>query len=148
MTDDADQSSGPVAEFFEHDHDRLDECFEEYRRLKNETFENAREHFLEFHEGLLEHIEWEEEVLFPAFEAKMGEGLTGTMRVEHEQIKDALEVLHEKITDGQKPSDRDDERLLKYLEPHNDSEETVLYPAIDRHLDEEPLEEVFEKIDH
>lgn len=148
MTENPDQSSESVSEFFEHDHARLDECFEDYRRLKNEDFEEARESFLRFYEGLLKHIEWEDEVLFPAFEEKMGEGLTGTMRVEHEQIKDALEVLHEKVSDDQIPSERDDERLLKYLEPHNNSEETVLYPAIDRHLDEETLREVFSAIDH
>lgn len=148
MTEQRSDSPDRVSEFFEHDHDRLDECFETYRQRKHEDLEQARESFLQFYRGLLEHIEWEDEILFPAFEAEMGEGLTGTMRVEHEQIKDALEVIYDKITDGETPTDHDDERLLKYLEPHNDSEETVLYPAIDRHLDQGTLEDVFTEIDH
>lgn len=135
-----------VSEFFEHDHEELDASFEAYRELKNEDFERAREYFRDFYRGLRTHIQWEDEVLFPAFEAEMGDGLTGTMRVEHEQIKEALEVLHSQVIEGEKPPERDEERLLKFLEPHNESEEIVLYPAIDRHLDESTIQNVFDQL--
>jgi regulator of cell morphogenesis and NO signaling len=145
----SDSSDDPaVSEFYEHDHEELDESFHAYRRLKHDDFEEAREHFERFYEGLMTHIEWEEEILFPVFEEKMGEGLTGTMRQEHDQIQEVLGTLRDTINEGEVPEDRTDEKLLKFLNPHNESEESVVYPAIDRHLSDEEIRAVFEKMDH
>jgi hemerythrin-like domain-containing protein len=137
-----------VTDFFEHDHRQLDESFEEYQRLKNQDFEAARDHFQTFYDELVRHIDWEEDALFPAFEEEFGEGLTGTMRREHDQIEDVLEEIKALLEDGSVPDDETDRRLLKFLEPHNDNEETVVYPAIDRHLSDEKIERIFEEMNH
>jgi hemerythrin superfamily protein len=68
---------------------------------------------------------------------------------EHEQIQEILDSLYETIVEEKKPAgDYEEERLLKYLQPHNDSEETVVYPAVDKHLDAETIETIFERMDH
>jgi hemerythrin superfamily protein len=140
--------SGPdtVSEFFEHDHRRLDQSFASYRELKDSNLSEAKDHFMTFYEELMTHIEWEEEVMFPVFEAKMGEGLTGTMRREHEQIEDVLESIKQELEQGNPPENCIDEKLLKFLEPHNDAEETVVYPAIDRHLSDEEIQQIFDRL--
>ncbi|MFB6345093.1 MAG: hemerythrin domain-containing protein [bacterium] len=142
-----DVTESTVSEFYEHDHDQLDESFEEYRQLKDSDFETARDHFMEFYRGLKTHIKWEEEVMFPEFEDKMREGLTGTMRREHEQIQEVLEALREMIEQGDVPEDRLDRKLLKFLNPHNESEEAVVYPAIDRHLSDGEIKQIFDRME-
>jgi len=59
------------------DHDRLDEIFEGFKKLKDDDIDAAGKLFLEFKTGLLQHINWEEDILFPVFEQKTGIHDTG-----------------------------------------------------------------------
>ena len=61
-----------VADYFEKDHDRLDQLYRDYLQLKHIHFANARENFISFKHGLERHIGWEEEILLPIFERKTG----------------------------------------------------------------------------
>src|SRR5579884_3385315 len=70
--DDEAMSEAAVQTSFAHDHDRLDELLETYRRLKRVDFDQAKQAFREFKFGLQRHIIWEETVLFPLFEEKTG----------------------------------------------------------------------------
>ncbi len=137
-----------VSGFYERDHREMDEKFNTYRELKREDFEEARDYFIVFYEELNRHIEWEEEILFPKLEEKVGEGFTETMKVEHDQIQEVLESLNETVHKGEPTSDAMDERLLKFLEPHNQSEEIVVYPAADKYLETEEIEELFSEMEH
>ena len=75
--------------YFSADHDRLDALFAFTLRIHQVAPEKALDTFNVFHQGLLTHIVWEEQVLFPIFEAQTGitEGPTRVMRMEHERIK-------------------------------------------------------------
>ncbi len=120
---------------FAHDHDRLDQLLETYRRLKRVDFAQAKQAFREFKFGLQRHIIWEETVLFPLFEERTGmrdRGPTAVMRAEHREIGRRLEALHAKVRAHDADSDREEEELLQALAAHNQKEENVLYPAIDR----------------
>jgi iron-sulfur cluster repair protein YtfE (RIC family) len=120
---------------FAHDHDRLDELLATYRRLKDTEFAKAKQAFREFKFGLQRHIIWEETVLFPLFEEKIGmrdHGPTVVMRAEHREIGRRLEALHEKVRRQDTDSDPEEQALLQALFAHNQKEENVLYPAIDR----------------
>jgi len=126
-----------IQTYYEHDHDRLDEGFERYRRLKRENFAEAKQSFKTFFFGLKRHILWEEEILFPMFEDKTGmrdAGPTAVMRMEHRQIESLLDALHGKVRAGNPESDIEEEAILRILKPHNDKEESILYPHIDAHL--------------
>jgi iron-sulfur cluster repair protein YtfE (RIC family) len=124
-----------IREFYEQDHDRLDELFKTFQQLKRSDFAKAKEAFKEFKFGLQRHIVWEEDLLFPLWEEKTGMsegGPTFVMRAEHRQIGQQLEAIHGKVADQNPDSDQEEQALLDLLGPHNMKEERVLYPAIDQ----------------
>jgi iron-sulfur cluster repair protein YtfE (RIC family) len=123
-----------ITEFYEQDHDRLDELFKTFQRLKRSDFPKAKEAFKEFKFGLQRHIVWEEDVLFPLWEKETGiteGGATSVMRTEHRQIGQHLEAIHRKVVDQNPDSDQEEQALLTLLGSHNMKEERVLYPGID-----------------
>lgn len=139
-----------ITNSYGHDHDRLDQLFNTYRQLKRTDFARAKPNFREFKNGLYRHIQWEEEILFPLFESKTGmhgTGPTEVMRIEHRQIIQLLEALHDKVREHDPESDREEEALLQALGAHNHKEEMILYPAIDQHISDDERHGVFERME-
>jgi regulator of cell morphogenesis and NO signaling len=123
-----------ITTFYEEDHDRLDELFKTFQRLKRSDFAKAKDAFKEFKVGLQRHIVWEEELLFPMWEEKTGmieDGPTPVMRFEHSQIKQLLDTIHQKVEKQNPETDQEEQALLNLLSSHNRKEERALYPAID-----------------
>jgi iron-sulfur cluster repair protein YtfE (RIC family) len=138
-----------VSAFFEQDHDRLDELFKTFQQLKRFDFPRAKEAFKEFKFGLQRHIVWEEEVLFPLWEKKTGmseSGPTPVMRNEHRQIGQQLEAIHDKVSEQNPDSDKEEQTLLDLLGSHNRKEELRLYPAIDQVAGTEGQEAIFQSM--
>lgn len=126
-----------ITAHFGADHDRLDVLFTEFQSLKRANPAAAKEKFKGFLKGLTRHIVWEEDVLFPLFEARTGSkdsGPTAVMRLEHRQIKVHLDAIHDKVRMADPDSDAAEAALLRLLKDHNMKEESVLYPAIDNGL--------------
>ncbi len=134
-----------VTSYYEDDHDRLDELFKQFQQLKRLNFMKAKEFFKEFKFGLQRHIIWEEEILFPLFEQKTGitQGPTEVMRQEHRIIGKYLEAIHEQVKVKNPDSDENEQLLLNVLLMHNQKEEQILYPTIDRSLMDSERAEVF-----
>ncbi len=135
-----------ISKFFEQDHDRLDELFKTFQRLKRLDFVKAKEAFKDFKFGLQRHIVWEEDLLFPLWEEKTGMaegGPTFVMRKEHRQIGGQLEAIHQKVAEQNPDSDQEEQALLTLLGSHNMKEERVLYPSIDEVTSREERETVF-----
>jgi regulator of cell morphogenesis and NO signaling len=135
-----------IAEYFEADHDRLDGLFVNFQRFKHSDYSRAKECFVQFKFGLQRHIIWEEEILFPLFEKKLGLhdiGPTAVMRNEHQQIGKCLESIHKKVQESDPESDREEKELLEVLKQHNLKEEMILYPAIDSMITREEIENAF-----
>jgi len=83
------------------------------------------------------HFQREEQVLFPAFEARTGQsqGPTMVMRGEHEQMRQLFRELQQSLEQGD--SERFlglSETLLMLMQQHNAKEEQVLYPMSDQVL--------------
>ena len=138
-----------ITEFYEQDHDRLDELFKTFQRLKRSDFAKAKEAFKEFKYGLQRHIVWEEEILFSLWEKETGiseGGATSVMRTEHRQIGQHLEAIHQKVVDQNPDSDQEEQELLNILGSHNMKEERVLYPGIDRVTSAKAREAVFQNM--
>jgi iron-sulfur cluster repair protein YtfE (RIC family) len=134
------------SDVYAHDHDRLDELFGEYAAKKAADGDRAVACFREFKDGLERHIVWEEELLFPLWEAKTGmrdAGPTVVMRREHQQIREFLTRMEAMLGTGAMPTAADDTGLAGVLATHNAKEEMVLYPMIDRHASDEEREQVF-----
>jgi len=135
-----------IREFFERDHDRLDELFKTFQQLKRSDFHKAEQAFKDFKVGLQRHIVWEEDLLFSLWEKKTGmsdSGPTPAMRNEHRQIGEQLEAIHRKVANQNVDSDQEEEGLLSLLSSHNRKEERALYPAIDQVTSAEERETVF-----
>jgi iron-sulfur cluster repair protein YtfE (RIC family) len=136
-----------IQKAFADDHDRLDGLLADYDRLKGTDPEAAKQRFKEFKFGLQRHIVWEERILFPLFERKTGmtgTGPTAVMRREHRRIADRLEAVHAKVRAGDADTDLEVDVLLEALALHNEKEESVLYPALDRLLTREETAAAFE----
>jgi iron-sulfur cluster repair protein YtfE (RIC family) len=135
-----------ISEFYEQDHDRLDELFKTFQKLKRADFAKAKEAFKEFKFGLQRHIVWEKDVLIPLWEVITGMsegGPTFVMRAEHRQIGQQLQAIHGKVADQNPDSDQEEQVLLELLGSHNMKEERVLYPAIDQLTSAEERETAF-----
>jgi regulator of cell morphogenesis and NO signaling len=130
-----------IAEFMGHDHDRLDEIFNQFHTIKKQDSQKARALFQDLLTGLHRHIMWEEEILFPVFEAQAemvrDHGPTGVMRNEHRQIKAYLEEIQIKVAAGDLTNEVAEEGLLLVLTAHNVKEEKILYPWIDNCVSDE-----------
>ena len=97
----------------------------------------ARAAWAEFELGLRRHIGFEEEILFPGFEAGTGmspqAGPTAVMRIEHREIERLLEAIRGALAGIADPLPLRTE-LHRVLAAHNMKEEQVLYPMTDRAL--------------
>ncbi|MBI2082180.1 MAG: hemerythrin domain-containing protein [Deltaproteobacteria bacterium] len=139
-----------ITDYYAKDHDRLDGLFKTFQSTKRTDFGRAKVAFVEFKFGLQRHIIWEEDILFPFFEQKTGmrDGSpTAVMRMEHREIRDALESIHAKVAKKDPNSDESEERLVTVLTQHNVKEEEILYPAIDRLLTDQEKETVFKRME-
>jgi iron-sulfur cluster repair protein YtfE (RIC family) len=144
------RAESSIGTAFTADHERLERLFESYRRAKRMNLAQAKEFFKEFKHGLQRHIVWEEQVLFPLFEQKTGMfcgGPTEVMRQEHRLIGVYLEAVHEKVRNRDPNSDNEDYFLLSALGIHDQKEENILYPTLDRLLDDEEKAEAFAAMD-
>jgi iron-sulfur cluster repair protein YtfE (RIC family) len=139
-----------IQAYFAKDHDRLDAALARYQELKWSGYALAKESFREFKFGLQRHIVWEETILFPLFERKTGlvnQGPTAVMRAEHRVIGERLEALHKKVQVQDPVSDAEEKALGEALAVHNEKEEKVLYPAIDRLITEAERAQAFEAME-
>jgi len=136
-----------ITEFMGSHHDELDALLMAFR--SDPDGEAGRASLARFDAGLRAHIAWEEDMLFPAFEEATGMqdiGPTAVMRAEHDQIKELLASISARIGAGDAISVA--ESLAALLESHNEKEETVLYPWLDRSLPEEQRNQLLARIRH
>lgn len=139
-------SQQTIRQYFEEDHDRLEDLFKNFQKFKRSDYPRAREFFVAFKFGLQRHIVWEEDILFPLFEQKTGMtmgGPTFVMRLEHKEIAEHLETIHKKVKTSDPESEKEESNLLSVLSIHNQKEENILYPAIDQSATDEDREKVF-----
>lgn len=132
--------------FFDEDHRRLDRLFEEFQ---NETDGKiALERLLRWSRDLTRHIRWEEDALFPFFEAKIGLKdleMIESFRDEHRQIGSQLKGLLRAVQGGsgfQAPAIK----LFSFTVRHHLKEDEVFYPLLDRMTGERERSNLFDKI--
>ena len=134
-------SEGPrtVTGYLQADHQRLDAIIAAVERLADGgSFADARARFGELTCGLGWHIDVEEQVLFPFFEAKTGmtRGPTAVMRVEHKDIRERMDRVTAALETRALGPMRDAlGELTTLLASHNLKEERMLYPMTDRAIE-------------
>lgn len=127
-----------ICGYMTKDHERCDQLLVE---AENEVvagrWDTARHAFARLQACFERHFEAEEQVLFPAMEARAVDvaGPTGVMRREHEQIRDGLAGMASAVyQEDQTGYLAAGETLLIMIQQHNLKEEQILYPMGDRLL--------------
>lgn len=129
-----------LADFFTNDHREIDTLWarvEEAAGAGKGDAAAASAVFDPFDRQMRRHLAWEEEVLFPAFEARTGMmgGPTEVMRMEHTQMRGVLDQMRRALGAGdvQELLDQGD-TLLMLIQQHNQKEEGILYPMSEQVL--------------
>ncbi len=87
-----------------------------------------------------QHLQQEEQILFPAFEQRSGNcmGPTQMMRMEHIPMRELLQIMRASLAERNRRQYLGrSETLLTLMQQHNVKEENVLYPMTDRLLRDE-----------
>ncbi len=134
-----------IASFLGADHQRLAELWDEAMGAIEKSDAQAMKDSLgRFIFGLRRHIRLEEDVAFPAFEQvsgmPQGAGPTAVMRMEHREIKAILDTIEKVMgsadcAEVMQAIDSEPTPPMDVLGSHDDKEENILYPMIDRFLD-------------
>jgi len=140
-----------IADFLGADHRRLGELWRDcLQEMKACNLGRIRSRLAEYLVGLRHHIRVEEEIFFPAFEARSGmhgAGPTAVMRHEHREIEALLERLAA-LTKAQDCGTIAEAVQGQALDPsvllrsHDTKEENVLYPMSDHILNQDERREL------
>jgi len=127
-----------ILDFLGSDHRACDDLFASAETAAaQKNWDSARSLFERFQAAMAHHLAMEEDVLFPAFEARTGmsAGPTQVMRMEHEQMRGLLQDMASAVAacnqDGYLGLS---ETLNMLMQQHNLKEETMLYPMSDQVL--------------
>lgn len=135
-----------ISQHYADDHQQLDALFHQFQNSKATDPSGAHQAFQGFKAGLERHILWEEQILFPSFDRRFGHlpgSPTGVMRWEHQQIRQYLDTIALKLSRQDFATEAEEMMLEAVLCPHNEKEESVLYPMLDQMVGNEEREEIF-----
>lgn len=118
-----------ITEYFGAEHKRVSLLLDAVKSSPAQS--KTRRAFAELRQLLTRHIYCEEELLFPAVEARGILGPTEVMRFEHGHIWSLLNQIRQEFEkDNPPPRDLLD-KLRGLLQGHDMKEENILYPAAD-----------------
>jgi hemerythrin-like domain-containing protein len=127
-----------ILDFLGSDHRSCDDLFASAEAaVAEKNWDSARSLFGRFQAAMAHHLAMEEEVLFPAFEARTGMsmGPTQVMRMEHEQMRGLIEDMARAVAEGNHNTYLGlSETLNMLMQQHNLKEENMLYPMSDQVL--------------
>jgi len=131
-----------LAAFFTQDHRDCDSRWADVEELLDtEDVETARGAWEKFNASTRRHLDMEEQVLFPALDARSGKDAGGhiaMMKTEHQQMLGLLDQIGQAMDagDAQEALDIGD-TLLILIQQHNVKEEGMLYPLAQNMLADE-----------
>jgi hemerythrin-like domain-containing protein len=127
-------SGETIAAALTRDHECIGEIADElHAALEDGERERAESRYAELRERLLRHIGFEEQRLFPVFEARtMLSAPCAVMRREHRRIETVLDAIGGALEVGRTAEARATlAELVAHLSAHDYKEELVLYPNAD-----------------
>ena len=128
----------PLIRFLSEEHNACDDDFVEAENaVAAADWNAARSAYEAFRAAMRRHFAHEEEVLFPAFEARTGMtgGPTWVMRGEHQQMNSLMDAMAAALEQrNQDAYLSPSETLLMIMRQHNMKEENILYPMSDQAL--------------
>lgn len=129
---------GTILEFLGSDHRACDDLFASAEAaVAQQNWTSARKLFDDFQAVMAHHLAMEENVLFPAFEARTGNSTrpTQVMHMEHEQMRGLMRDMANAVAAGNQNAYLGlSETLNMLMQQHNLKEENMLYPMSDQVL--------------
>lgn len=127
-----------IANYMTNRHRECDELFiQAEQAIAAQDWPKASNALTHFVTDLEQHLQQEEQVLFPRFEQATGmtQGPTQVMRAEHIQMRSVCQKLQISVKNQAKAEALGDcETLMVLMQQHNMKEEQILYPMTDRML--------------
>jgi len=128
-----------LAGYFTQDHRDCDAGWARLEQLlDSQDIDAARIDWDKFEQAMRRHLAMEEDILFPAFDAKSGMaggGPTAVMRMEHQQMRGMLDQIGAAMAGGDCEEAMDlGDTLLMLIQQHNVKEEGMLYPMAENLL--------------
>jgi iron-sulfur cluster repair protein YtfE (RIC family) len=127
-----------MSSYLSQDHARCDALFRvALQSVRGARWRQAGLDMAAFQHALERHLLVEERILFPAFERAIGHAVspTAAMRAEHLRIRAVAQRLSDTAASGDMNAFfKHAEALLLVLHQHDEKEEGVLYPMIERVL--------------
>lgn len=136
---------------FEKDHNKLNDLFNTYSNLKDKNQGGYKEAFQVFANTLHSHMLWEEKVLFPILERKLGAHyieITKDIKEDHVQLLNYLKLINKKIQNDETNTEGDEHKLMTLLLKHETKEEKILHPEIIKHLSQEEIKGALEEMNN
>ncbi|MCL4323880.1 MAG: hemerythrin domain-containing protein [Candidatus Thermoplasmatota archaeon] len=130
-----------LEDLLRQDHDEIDGYWEEAEQRRAAGDATALDFYRKFTLALDEHIEVEEEIVFP-YSVKTREQesrhIIDIMRAEHVEIRKLLGKINAAISAAKLPSEEDETELKNVLGAHNTREEGLYYPDFDAAFSKTP----------
>lgn len=128
-----------ISEYVADDNTRLSELFKVYRSMPSGAAGKKTDLLHAYMAGLRRHVEWEEKILFPLLEQRLGfegRGPTAGLREEHRRIESLIESIHGNVVRNNRPANDAEASLARILNDHNETARAGLYSMLDSSLDE------------
>jgi len=125
-----------INDYMMKDHQLIDGFFERAEEAaKAADFATLEREATEFLNRIAVHIDVEDRLLFAAFEERTGMTQAGpsvTMREEHREMEPIFDAMRDAVASRDAAGYlRAASQLVQILAPHNQKEETMMYPMID-----------------
>ena len=138
-----------ISEYMSDEHNRLQGMFSMFRTIKAEDHQKSTDLLHAIMAGLRRYIEWEESILIPILEDRLGmkdRGPSAVLQEEHRKLEILMQSVHDCVTDNQSERDRIAKDLIQSLDAHNQNAKDSLYSMLDHSLNESEKLQVYQKM--
>ncbi|WP_172449260.1 hemerythrin domain-containing protein [Bowmanella denitrificans] len=137
-----------ITRYFSANQQRLELLYIGFRKYKRSSPEHAQRLFKLFSHDLAQHMQWDQNLIFPLLQA-FGEPpldeLIHKARAEQQKIRQQVDAVEHLLRKGQESHD-DEQRLEYLLSDHFENQEFDLYPACDRLFDTDTVTRLTESL--
>ena len=136
-------------DYMTDDNERLENLFRIFQSIKGKEPIKARDLLRTFSAGFKRHIVWEEKILFPLIENRLGLGDRGPtlgLREEHREMERILESLQEKAEKNHDIPEEMDKAFMAVLAGHHQTGAETFYPILDNALSEPEKVQTYQKM--
>jgi iron-sulfur cluster repair protein YtfE (RIC family) len=139
-----------ISRYLAQDHQRLDALVARYFEASTRDTARAAELFFQYRDGLVRHMLWEEEILFPLHERNFGpagDATLASVKDEHRVIEQLLEFAAAQVRLGSPGAPNEVRRLEAVMTRHEEHEMNVLYPEFDKAISDRDVLHLIRSMD-